>query len=355
MNLDQMFHVQELPSKLKIGVSGCGHSCAESWVRDIGLIGTKKGWKIVIGGNAGFRPMVGEVLAEGLNDDEAIELVKKVVELFKKVNKPYRLGKVITNMGFYGFKKQLGILEEKIEVNTNVIDEDALSSISLGIYIVGSVKDGKVNGQISDIVFQATSQPPTVGISVNKENLTHEYIKSSRVFSVCALAQGTPLPFIARFGFKSGREIDKFEGVDYTTGKTGAPIVVENTVAFIEAKVIKELDVETHTIFVGQVESAGNLTSETPLTHRYYSIMRKGTEPERAPTYRKAAKKFATEDLFWCTNCGYFYDPADGDPDAGIKPGTPFEELPDDWVCPVCGASKKEFLTIARGSFDLSI
>ncbi len=301
--------------------------------------------------------MKGEVLADGLNEDEAIELTKNVVELFKKANSPHRLGKVINNMGLYRFKKELGIWEKIEGLNTTKIDEDALANISLGIYIVSSVKDGKINGQISDTVFQATSTPPTVGISVSKENLTHEYIKSSSVFSVSILAQGSPLPFIARFGFKSGREIDKFEGIDYIKGKTGAPIVVENTVAFIEARVIKELDVGTHTIFIGQVESAGILSSETPMTHFYYTIIRKGTEPERAPTYRKTLPKFGeiTGDIYYCENCGYMYDPADGDPDAGIKPGTPFESLPQDWVCPVCGASKKYFKTLARGVFDLSI
>ncbi len=357
MKLDEKFHGYKLPSKLKIAVSGCGHSCAESWVRDIGLIGTQKGWKLIVGGNAGFRPMVGEVIAEGLTDDKAIELVDKIVKLYQKINKPKRLGKIINEIGLYKFKKELGLVEEKKQVDTSRIDEEALSAITLGMYLVGSVKGDKVNAQISNIVFQATSNPPTVGISVNKQNLTYEYIKESGVFSVCVLGQGTPLPFISKFGFKSGREIDKFEGVEYVRGKTGAPILLENCVAFIEAKVIKELDVGTHTIFIGEVQDSGMLTSETPMTHAYYKITKKGTEPERAPTYRKKEPKFAeaTGDLFYCENCGYIYDPAEGDPDTGIKPGTTFEELPEDWVCPVCGASKKHFKTLARGSFDLSI
>ena len=80
----------------------------------------------------------------------------------------------------------------------------------------------------------------------------------------------------------------------------------------------------------------------------YYHQIKRGTEPKTAPTYRKEEPKKATAgDLYQCKVCGYIYDPAEGDPDGGIEPGTPFEQIPDDWVCPVCGASKKDFEKIS--------
>ncbi len=351
LKLDEMYHGYTLPAKFKIGVSGCPNCCADSWVRDIGLIGTKKGWKVVVGGNSGSKPRIAQVLAEGLSDEEAIEIVSKVIDRFKGYEKVQRIGKLINDIGIDRFKKEIGLsVAEQIaeKIDTSRINEKALYNIGYGLYVVGSVKDGKVNAQIANTVFQVTAEPPTVAVSINKENLTHEYIKESGVFSISILAQETPLHFIANFGFNSGRDKDKFESVEYRTGKTGAPIILENTIAFIEARVIEEMSVGTHTIFVGQVESADVLRSGSPMSYAYYHQVKRGTEPKTAPTFRKEEPKVATKgDLYQCQVCGYIYDPAEGDPDGGIEPGTPFEAIPDDWVCPVCGASKKDFKKIS--------
>ena len=220
----------------------------------------------------------------------------------------------------------------------------ALHKLSYGLFIVGSRKGNKLNGQIANTVFQITSEPPTIAVSINKNNLTHQLIKESKAFAASVLRRDTPLSFIGHFGFKSGRDIDKLEGIDYTTGKTKAPVVIENAVAYMEAKVIKEVDVGTHTIFIGELIDADVLTEEECMTYDYYHKVKRGTTPKTAPSYieeKKEAKPKMAK--YECTVCGYVYDPELGDPDSGIKPGTTFEELPDDWVCPVCGASKDEF------------
>ena len=90
------------------------------------------------------------------------------------------------------------------------MDPNALHSISYGMYIVSSVKDARPNGQIANTVFQITSEPATIAISINKKNLTHEYIEASSLFSVSVLEEATPLPFIGKFGFKSGKTEDKY-------------------------------------------------------------------------------------------------------------------------------------------------
>ena len=220
----------------------------------------------------------------------------------------------------------------------------ALYRLGYGLYVVTSRKGDRFNGQIANTVIQITSEPPTIAVSINQDNLTHEFIKESKVFAASVLCQDTPLSFIGHFGFKSGRDIDKFEGINYKIGETQAPVVTDNALAYLEARVIQEVDVGTHTIFVGELAGAEVLKEGEPMTYAYYHQVKRGTTPKTAPSYivkeKEAAPKMAK---YECTVCGYIYDPELGDPDGGITPGTPFEELPDDWECPVCGAAKDEF------------
>jgi len=209
---------------------------------------------------------------------------------------------------------------------------------------VSSRKGDRLNGQIANTVFQITSEPPTIAVSINKQNLTHELIKESKVLTVSVLSQDTPLSFIGRFGFKSGRDIDKFEGINYKIGESQAPVVIDNTLAYLEARVIQEVDVGTHTIFIGELVGAEITKEGEPVTYAYYHQVKRGTTPKAAPSYVEEKKVEAIKaPKYKCTVCGYIYDPELGDPDGGIKSQTSFEELPDDWVCPVCGAAKSDF------------
>ncbi|MBU4190088.1 MAG: flavin reductase family protein, partial [Candidatus Thermoplasmatota archaeon] len=113
----------------------------------------------------------------------------------------------------------------------------ALYKVSYGMYVISSIMDEKINGQIANTVFQVTSEPPAVAVSINKQNLTHKYIQESKVFTVSILSKETPMKFIGHFGFKSGRELDKFKETDYKVGVTGAPVVLENIIGYLEAEV----------------------------------------------------------------------------------------------------------------------
>jgi len=222
----------------------------------------------------------------------------------------------------------------------------ALHKISYGLYVIASKSDGKLNGQIANTVFQVTSEPPTIAVSINKQNLTHEFIQKSKVFGVSILSKDAPLKLIGHFGFKSGREIDKFKDVNYRIGKIGVPILQDYTIAFLEVEVINTVDAGTHTIFIGNLVNAEIINNEEPMTYAYYHEIKGGKSPKTAPTYikeNKAKEEINKTKKYRCKVCGYVYDPEKGDPDSGIASGTPFEELPDDWVCPVCGASKEEF------------
>ena len=220
----------------------------------------------------------------------------------------------------------------------------ALHRLGYGLYVVCSRKKDKFNGQIANTVFQVCSEPPVIAVAINKNNLTHEFITESGVFTASILSRDTPLSFIGHFGFKSGREIDKLKGINYKIGETQAPLVTDNTIAYLEAKVMQQVAVVTHTIFIGELIGADILREGEPMTYAYYHRVKRGIIPKAAPSYIGEEKETATEMAkYKCTVCGYVYDPELGDPDGNIKPGTPFEGLPDDWVCPVCGASKSEF------------
>lgn len=233
------------------------------------------------------------------------------------------------------------------------MDRKALHKISYGLYIVTSRRGDEINGQIANTVMQTTSEPPMIAVCLNKQNLTHEFVKESGVVAVSVLAQDTPMQFIGRFGFKSGRDIQKFEGVNYKLGVTGAPIVLDHAVAFVEAEITESIGPGTHTLFVGNVVNAEILDDAEPMTYAYYHQVKRGKSPKTAPTYiapepkaeetHKQEAVAAPMQKWVCKVCGYVYDPAVGDSDGGVAPGTAFEDVPDDWICPVCGVGKDEF------------
>ncbi len=226
-----------------------------------------------------------------------------------------------------------------------MLDVKAFYKISYGMYIVASKMGDEYNGQIANTVFQVSSDPPTLAVSINKLNLTSDCILGCRVFTVSVLSQDTPMSFIGLFGFKSGRDIKKFQGVSHRAGITGAPIVLDHALSYFEVEVVSHLDAGTHSIFLGKVVDGAVLRDGEPMTYAYYREVKKGTSPKAAPTFIKepAVQETPKMPKYRCTVCGYIYDPEKGDPDSGVAPGTPFDKVPDSWVCPVCGATKDLF------------
>lgn len=170
------------------------------------------------------------------------------------------------------------LLEEKAAaLNTQVIaDTDmgtiraALNMVSYGLYVVAAAKDGKYNGMCANTVFQLTDKPPQIAVCINKNNLTHEYIEYSGTFTVSILGR-EQLEAVRRFGYRSGRSMDKFAEVDFLPGLNGCPIL-RNCIAYLEATVIpaKTTDVGTHTLFVAVVTSGRMALNEEGLTYAYY-------------------------------------------------------------------------------------
>ncbi|MFH1051769.1 MAG: flavin reductase [bacterium] len=235
------------------------------------------------------------------------------------------------------------------------MNTDVFFNMTYGLFILSSKNGNKYNGHINNTCFQVTAEPARFAVCTHKDNLTTDYIKNSGVFSISIIQEDVDLTYIGHWGFKSGRDFDKFKDILFKTGVTGAPIVLEKTVSYIECQVVKEIDVGTHIIFIGEVMDAGFISKDkTPLTYSYYRNVIKGKSPKNAPTYKitnyelpitneEDSQFQEVKEEYICSVCGYVYDSDEGDPTAGIKPGTAFRDLPDDWVCPICGVEKDMF------------
>jgi flavin reductase (DIM6/NTAB) family NADH-FMN oxidoreductase RutF/rubredoxin len=218
-----------------------------------------------------------------------------------------------------------------------------------GMYIVSSADGNIKNGYVSNTVFQVTSEPPQLAVSCHKDNLTTEFIRKSRKFSVSVLSQNAESALIALFGYRSGRDEKKFASTQHISGSSGIPIVIQDSIAWFECKVVNEFDLGTHILFIGEVMDCNLLDeSNKALTYAWYREVKKAFSPKNSPTYIDPIKRIKDKESeglqkYQCVACSYIYDPAIGDPEGGIPPGTAYEDIPDDWICPVCGASKDMF------------
>jgi len=225
-----------------------------------------------------------------------------------------------------------------------MIDFEALYKISYGLYIVCSGDKTKGNGFISNTVFQVTAEPARFAACCNKENYTAQFIQKSGIFSVSVLHEDTSPDIFGRFGYKSGKDFNKMEGMQIRYGETGVPIVLNDAIAFLECRVVQTFDVGTHLLFIGELVQSGILNDTLePITYLYYRQIKKGVAPKNAPTYVDKSKLEKTTTVsaskkFKCTACGYIYDEA--------KEGKKFADLPDDWVCPICGSEKEDFIEV---------
>jgi len=194
---------------------------------------------------------------------------------------------------------------------------DAMTKISYGFYVLAT-KDGNgaPKGCIVNTLSQATVTPEKVLITVNKQNYTHDVLLAGKAFTVTMLDESAPFSLFENFGFRSGREADKFAGVKCLKAANGVPYLTENASGFVSGTVIETIDLGTHTLFVGQVEEKGLLSEIASLTYAYYQAH---TKPRPKPAARAGWR---------CKICGYVYD---GD------------NLPADFVCPLCKHGAADF------------
>ncbi|WP_094228142.1 NAD(P)/FAD-dependent oxidoreductase [Methanolobus psychrotolerans] len=109
LKLDEKYHGMPLPSKFKMAVSGCANSCSEPAIKDIGVMGTPKGFTVMVGGNAAIKPRLADIIADELTEDEVLALVEKIVSFCKTNGSKHRLGRVIDEIGLDKFKAEIGL------------------------------------------------------------------------------------------------------------------------------------------------------------------------------------------------------------------------------------------------------
>ena len=215
----------------------------------------------------------------------------------------------------------------------------ALTKLSYGMYILTTLDGDKPVGCTINTSTKITSTPTTIMISVNKSNYTNECIKKHGKFALSILSEKSDPTLIGGFGFRSSRDNNKFENVDYEM-KEGLP-VIKAANAYLICKVVDSLEVHTHTIFIGELLDAEILDNDAnSMTYAYYHNVIKGKTPPKASTanaYEKQEeKKEEVKAVYKCKTCGFEY-----------KGTVPFEDLPSDWVCPICGEPKSNFEKIS--------
>lgn len=201
-------------------------------------------------------------------------------------------------------------------MNNNVIDNNAFFKLSYGLFVLSAKLDGKDNACIINTVMQVTDVPKKIVFAVNKENFTHDIIAKSGIANISILATSAPFSVFESFGFKSGRDTDKFGVIDYATrGKNGVLYLNKYTNSVICAKVTDMRDLGTHTEFLADITEAFVLSEAPSMTYQYYFDNVK-------PKPEKKAKGFV------CKICGYVYK---GD------------TLPPDFICPLCKHPASDF------------
>ncbi len=207
------------------------------------------------------------------------------------------------------------------------MDKSVLFRLTYGVYLCTSWDEGRPVGCVANSAMQITSDPATVAVSIHHKNYTHRCIADTGYFALTILAKDSDPKLIGRFGFTSSENTDKFEGIDWAVrGKLPVPA---DGAAWLSCKVVDKWETATHTVFLGEVFDGGVLKGGEPMTYAYYHDVLKGKTAVNAPTYREES---AEKGKYRCKLCGYVYD---GE--------VPFEELPEDWVCPVCGVGKEMF------------
>lgn len=204
------------------------------------------------------------------------------------------------------------------------MNEKSLYKLSCGLYIISSSYEDKTSGCVANTLQQVTSSPVQLSITLNKENYTEQLIEKSGKFNAVVISQNIDMDVIRRFGFQSGKDIDKYEGIAHREDRQQIPYVSEHTCAYYTCKVVSHLDVGSHVIFVGEVVDMEVLSEEEVMTYAYYHRVKNGTTPKKASSYQEQTEKHGWR----CSICGYLYEG---------------EVLPQDYICPICGAPAAVF------------
>jgi flavin reductase (DIM6/NTAB) family NADH-FMN oxidoreductase RutF len=207
------------------------------------------------------------------------------------------------------------------------MDNKSFFKISYGVFIAGVEYEGKLNACVVNTATQATSEPAKMLVTMLKTNLTTEMVLKKKSLSISIIGLQCPLDTISAFGLRSGRNADKFENVKYFIDANGNPYIEEGMVARFTCEVDQAIELSTHYVFILNASNAVSVSDADPMTYADYRKIKSGAM--KVPDAATGEKK----KVWICSVCHYVYD---GE--------IPFEQLPDDYKCPVCGKGKEYFV-----------
>ena len=214
-----------------------------------------------------------------------------------------------------------------------MINKNAFRNMSYGVYIVSTLDGTRPTGCVANSAMQITSEPVTIAVSINHDNYTNACIEKTGKFAISILCEETDPGLIGTFGFQSGKDVDKFDAVEAVVKEDIS--VVADACGYVVCNVIGKMETSTHTVFLGEVIDADVLKKADAMTYAYYHKVVKGKSPKNAPTYIAEEVEEVKAAKWVCGICGYEYD---GE--------VPFEELPEDFTCPLCKQPKSVFKKI---------
>jgi flavorubredoxin/flavin reductase (DIM6/NTAB) family NADH-FMN oxidoreductase RutF len=253
----------------------------------------------------------------------ATKVMKGMLENSKNINYTQNTVKILSSLNEESTSQVSELANELCteylatsEQTANKNDLTALFNIGYGLYVVTSNDGRKDNGLIVNTVSQVTNVPNRISVTINKENYSHHVIKNSGIMNVNCLTIDAPFSVFEKFGFQSGRTVDKFAGDELLRSDNGLVFLPRNINSFMSLKVESYVDLDTHGMFICSVTEARVLSNRESMTYAYYHS---NVKPKPETDGKKG---------YVCKICGYVYE---GD------------SLPDDYICPLCKHGASDF------------
>ena len=202
------------------------------------------------------------------------------------------------------------------------MDNKAMYKLSYGLFVLTAKDEVKANGCITNTAIQVASEPNQISFAVNKANYTHDMIMKTMKCNISVLSENADFSVFKHFGFQSGRDVDKFADYsDFADAAIGIPYITKGTNAFFSIDVKQTVDLGSHTLFIGEPVEMQVLSDVSSVTYEYYQNNIK-------PKPEAVGKTEDGQTIWRCKICGYEY--------VG-------EELPDDFICPICKHGAADF------------
>ena len=198
----------------------------------------------------------------------------------------------------------------------NSIDTNALYKLEYGLFVITSNDGAKDNAMINNTVFQVANNPNKIAVSINKKTYSHDVIKNSGIMNVNCLTVDAPFSLFEKYGFKSGRDTNKFSQDGNKYAENNLIVLQEYINSYISLKVVDYSDLGSHGLFICEITEAKVLNDEKSMSYSYYH---ENVKPKKADNSKKG---------FICKICGYVYEG---------------EELPQDFICPLCKHGAEDF------------